>query len=210
MPNASSGNGQRARRTSTANPSNKKNKMLLRLAGALVDSPGASLEWLAEMAETSRGTLYRIASSREELVVHLRNFVKETLNLVMDSAALETGEPLAVLSSLTRGFLQYPTLCTFSAMSAHMNTPNGEPAVDIEDSYKSRMREFFGTWQKQGYFREDVPTEWLVLFYDHVTQAASEGIRTGRLASAQAEPLVIESFLGGARARQDPAAATQD
>lgn len=178
----------------------KRERMLLRLAGALVEHPGASVERLAEIAETSRGTLYRIARSREDLIAFLRGHAIQIIDQVMDGADLEGGEAEAVLLNLTRGFINYPDFCVFSASSSHMNPGQTEDeSVDIEGSYKARMNDFFSKWQKQGYFRSDLPASWLVLLYDHMMQAASEGIRKGLFARSTAPRMVCTSFLRGTR-----------
>ena len=178
----------------------RREMLLLALAGALFEYPGASLERLAQVAGTSRRTLYRVANSREDLMAILERYALKAMYSVLDGIDFSSPNSTRILSELANGLLQYSEYCLFLYYGDfRADNPSSTHKIAFAN-YKQLLMDLFERAQKSGEVRTDMDPDWLFESYEHLLLAASAGILNGRMAKENAAELVCRSFFDGARA----------
>lgn len=178
----------------------RRQKLYLALAHALVECPGASLERLAEAAGTSRRTLYRVASSREELIAQLQDYAVEVLSDVISQADWDNPSVEEVIGFLANGFLRYSELCLYLTYSGYGKNEGEKGGYGVAlTSYRATMESFFLKCQNEGKLRRDLSPTWLFYSFDFLLLGASAGKLNGALPTDTAPQMVVTSFLAGAR-----------
>lgn len=177
--------------------------LIERMAAALALRPRSSLQELAKAAGVSRATLYRFASTREQLLSVLTDYAVTLMRRSLDQADLEDGKPYDCLSHVTHAFLQHRDVYSFFfTHSVEEALARGEfyYAPPEWRFFDERMESFFLRCQKQGFLRIDMPASWLNELYGSAVYGATRAISLGRVAPASAHDLVLNSFFNGVSA----------
>lgn len=174
------------------------NKMLVRVAAALVKSPGATYQELAAVIGVSRATLYRFCSSRKELVHRLLKHSVTCLTASLHSARLDEGPAEAALLRLIEGQIAHRELHAFLTEYWRAEYESDPEIAAESQAYERTLDAFFLKGQKQGVFRIDVTAAalnetlmWMVIGF-------MDAERRGRVARASLLPTVQTLFFQGA------------
>jgi TetR/AcrR family transcriptional regulator, mexCD-oprJ operon repressor len=182
----------------------KRESALRSISAALARAPTASFRELATNAGMSRATLYRIARSREELMVILTGHSAQLAAEALVTAEVATREPIAALHDFTTIVMQdsqaYVHLVVgspeFSPMLVAPSTPR-----DYWSFYNNSMVALFRRGQREKCFRTDCPAHWLRWTYDALLLAAVIADLNGGLAARDRVRFVMQTFLDGTSIR---------
>ena len=169
------------------------NKMLARLALALVDHPRATLQQLAKCLGIGRTTLHRFCSTREALIARLVEHSADVLLEATLEARLLEDSPREALRRLIANHLEHRELTAF--LLYHWKAVD---MGDVECRWEQLLDEFFLHGQKLGAFRIDIPAQTLTEAWTGVLIGLVEGEHRGRVARFGMVNLLEDFFLNGA------------
>ncbi|MEV4537757.1 TetR family transcriptional regulator [Asanoa sp. NPDC049518] len=167
---------------------------------ALSRDPDATVDDIARAAGVGRMTLYGHFRTRPELVEAAIADALRSGEQTLGGLDL-TGD---ARDALTRLLESSWTLVSESAallVAAQKVLPEGR-VRDLHADAAERMEELIERGQRQGAFRTDLPTAWLVNAVQYLLHGAAEEIRAGRLKTADAGGVVtatIQSMLSAAK-----------
>ncbi|GKS84391.1 TetR/AcrR family transcriptional regulator [Acidovorax sp. SUPP1855] len=182
-----------------------------KLAGALAlavsQHPRANLQQLARAAGTSKGTLYRICTTREGVIEILMERAKRHMREALDKAHLMQPPFVDALHRLTEHLMTRREFYLFwnAAMWVNLGDAKDHDVKGYVASFFSdALEDFFLRGQKAGIFRIDMPARWLAKSYDFLLYAAIESALRGEIASLGMPMMVDKMFLHGASADAAP------
>lgn len=156
-------------------------------------NPEVSVGDIAAAAGVGRVTLYGHFPSRAELVDAVLARTVEEAEQVLVGVDL-TGDPREALARLVnyawRHIDRYRTL----QMVAHREL-SGERIRAHHDGPLHRIRPLIERGRRDGAFRTDLPTSWLVSTFHSVLHGAADEIAAGRLDAADAAPTITATLL---------------
>ncbi|KML65730.1 TetR/AcrR family transcriptional regulator [Pectobacterium peruviense] len=180
---------------------NISDKLAGALALAIARNPRANLQQIAKKAGISKATLYRIAPTREEVIVLLLERATRHLEQALSSAELAKPPYPDALIRLTQNVIAGRDFYMFwNAAQWVRMVDDRKDAVDeaIPSFYGEALEEFFRRGQKEGVFRVDMPARWLTKAYDFMLYAAVDSALRGEIAPIDMAVLVNSMFLNGA------------
>ena len=183
--------------TSGFPPSSLSTKLVNALYAAAALRPRASMGELAALAGISRATLHRYCGTRENLDSQLEQHAKNTLMQILDnSGALASTEPLAALRQLIREHLAQGELIAFlaSRYPVHMSVQH-----DLR-FYLERLDALFFSGQRQGVFRADVTAALLTEMFLSLLHGMVDARQRGHAPSERAK-MLENAFLQGIATR---------
>lgn len=169
------------------------------VAEVLVANPGASTGEIASAAGVSRATLHRVFGARDELVGTVYGWLLEQCNQIFDRCRIESGPVLEVFDLLVED--SYPLAQSYWLLIAK---PELESVPEIRDGVgrlDSRLEDFFVRGQKEGLFRPDLPSRWLVYSLGSQVMSAWYLVDEGYAGAREVPRLVRTAVLDGVRAR---------
>ncbi|MEV0331138.1 TetR/AcrR family transcriptional regulator [Nocardia sp. NPDC050717] len=152
-------------------------------------NPDATTEEIAKVAGVGRMTLYGHFRTRAELVeaamVDALREGETTLSAV--DLTGDAGDALTRLLAAT-----WPLVAEAAKLRAAADgvLPAGR-LRELHAAPAARVADLIHRGQQEGAFRTDLPLDWLVDTVYYVLNGAAEGLRTGRLAAADADRVVI-------------------
>ncbi|MEM7480793.1 MAG: TetR/AcrR family transcriptional regulator [Acidobacteriota bacterium] len=165
----------------------------------LTESPSASMAALAQAAGVGRATLYRHFPSREELVKELS---LEAIRLT-DEATAPVFERYQNAATALREMIE--ALVPFGDryhFLANETQAGADPQVASETNRQlSELAAFVDQAKTEGFFADDLPTEWIVAVIDSSIWAAWHSIHRGVMAPGDAARLVYRTLVDGLRQR---------
>ncbi|WP_205191731.1 TetR/AcrR family transcriptional regulator [Burkholderia sp. LMG 13014] len=183
-----------------------------KLAGALAlavsQHPRANLQQLARAAGTSKGTLYRICTTREGVIDLLMQRAERHMRDALEKADLMQQPFAEALHRLTENLMTGREFYLFwnAALWVNLRDAKDQDMKGYASSFFSdALEDFFLRGQKAGVFRIDMPARWLAKSYDFLLYAAIESAQKGEIATLGMSGIVNKTFLHGASA--DPASA---
>jgi AcrR family transcriptional regulator len=155
--------------------------------------PAASTSEIAKAAGVGRVTLYGHFPSRADLVdavfVHAIETGEETLGQVD-----LTGDPREALARLIESSWHLVDRYRALLLAAQDTLPPGR-VRELHADPMARVERLIERGRKEGVFRQDLPTSWLVSVMHNVMHGAAGDIQAGRITSAQAAPYITATIL---------------
>ena len=183
-------------------------KLASALALAVSQHPRANLQQLARAAGTSKGTLYRICTTREGVIDLLMQRAERHMREALEKADLVQPPFAQALHRLTDHLMTGREFYLFwnAAMWVNLRDAKDHDVKGYAPSFFSdALEDFFLRGQKAGVFRIDMPARWLAKSYDFLLYAAIESAQRGEIATLGMSGIVDKMFLHGASA--EPASA---
>jgi AcrR family transcriptional regulator len=151
--------------------------------------PAATMDDIAKAAGVGRMTLYGHFRTRPELVeaalVEALRAGEETL-----SAVDLDGDPLAALRRLLEKSWSLVAESAALLEAAQDVLPAGR-LLELHAGAAHRMEDLIRRGRREGVFRTDLPTTWLVSAVHYILKGAAEENRAGRLTPARTAAVVI-------------------
>ncbi|HET9383192.1 MAG TPA: TetR/AcrR family transcriptional regulator [Streptomyces sp.] len=148
-------------------------------------NPNASMTEIAAAAGVGRVTLYGHFSSREALLSALMERALAEVAPVLDATDLDRGPADKTLRALVRSSWQLLDRDLRMLHAARRALP-AEAVHDHHVGILSAMERLIGRGRREGTFRDDVPTHWLVSTLYALVQAAGDEAEAGRFTSEEA------------------------
>lgn len=180
----------------------KKDKRLLQSEKAIIEAsiltllsnPSAGMSEIATAAEVGRATLYRHFESREVLIEKLILICVEELETASEPIQHLTGRAaieayIEVKMPLADRFHFLATLWTI--------VEDREAIQQIDKQLISEMASLVDEAKEAGEIKPDLPTKWIVSFYDSILMAAWWLIASGDLKIDEAVAYTKQSFFSG-------------
>lgn len=154
----------------------------------LTDNPRASMAEIATAAGVSRVTLYAHFSSRKELLVEV--FDQSMADSERRLSRLDlTGDPMAALERLAEA--SWRIVGPASGILQVIREEAGDEEVRRRhEDPMARLRDLVRRGRREGAFRTDVPTAWLLACWQNILHGAAEEVHGGRLAERSADRVV--------------------
>lgn len=160
-------------------------------ARLLAMDPATSIATIAAQAGIDRRTVYRRFATREALIAAVFAAKLDAAERVLDAARLMEA-PVAValhryVEGIVPGVRQWP-----------VEVRQLGCCDDIEarcEAIRARMDAFVGRAVAEGFFRADVPHEWIRAMLDHTVHVAAHQFLD--LGAPQCADLVVETLLNG-------------
>ncbi|MEV0080423.1 TetR/AcrR family transcriptional regulator [Nocardia neocaledoniensis] len=152
-------------------------------------NPDATTEEIAKVAGVGRMTLYGHFRTRAELIeAAMVDALREGETTL--SAVDLTGDADQALTRLLAA--TWPLVAEAAKLRAAADgvLPAGRMR-ELHAAPAARVADLIHRGQDEGAFRTDLPLDWLVDTVYYVLNGAAEGLRTGRLAAADADRVVI-------------------
>jgi TetR/AcrR family transcriptional regulator, mexCD-oprJ operon repressor len=159
----------------------------------------ASISAVAADAGLSRVTVYSHFPNRDALLeAVVERAVKRTMAL-FDEADLESSSPLEALQRLTA--LGWQELDRNQArVHAALQQLSSAALTRAHQTVASRLHDLVERGRKDGTFRTDLPTDWLVTSWLALIHAAAEEVHSGRTEATEAQAVlnatIRDLFLG--------------
>lgn len=148
---------------------------------------GASMADVAAEAGVGRATLYRHASSRDELVASLQHRAVERMASAMEAADLASGEPVEALERLIRAVLSASAEFEFLRSEAlHLD------AAEVEARINPGFESIVARCRAAGVLNERTPSTWQVRALGMLCHGA-----TYHPSADEPARLVLQTFLHG-------------
>ncbi|HEX9032515.1 MAG TPA: TetR/AcrR family transcriptional regulator [Streptosporangiaceae bacterium] len=159
----------------------------------LARDPQANIIDIASAAGVGRVTLYGHFATRSQLVeaafVHALRQAEETLD------ALDlSGDPREALTKLATSSWQIMDRYRGALAAAQRELPLGRIRSHVDEPM-IRVASLIGRGQREGVFRTDLPTDWLVAMFYTVMHGAVSEIAAGRLAAEDAAQVINATVL---------------
>ena len=180
----------------SASSSSSDTQTLAALSVALVNSPRANLQELAQSIGISKATLYRFCRTRDELIERLGNHSVEVLNQTIELIDLNA-DPIEMLQTLTERFLERREVSSFLTYYWVEVAKTVEGHLSV---WERSLDAFFLNGQQRGVFRLDISAQALTETWTSVMVGLIEAERRGRVARAGLSSLTNQLFLEGAKA----------
>ena len=159
----------------------------------LTHDPAASTSEIAKAAGVGRVTLYGHFPSRTELVdavfVHAIEGGEQALGQVDLS-----GDPREALTRLIESSWHLVDRYRSLLIAAQDTLPPGR-VRELHADPMARVERLIERGRKEGVFRTDLPTSWLVSVMHNVMHGAAEDIQAARITSDQAAPYITATLL---------------
>lgn len=170
----------------------------------LVEDPGVSMQRIAEAAGVGRTTVHRFFPSREDLIRAIWAQALEEAEAAMDSARPEEGSIEEALERLARALVPIGERFRFLMQESYYPAQVGESS-DVEDTFSAEaeerltvpLRALVERGRRDGAFRLEIPSAWIVSVFWALVFAAWEDIQAGRIAPLDAPRLVKTTVLRG-------------
>jgi AcrR family transcriptional regulator len=179
--------------------SDVREELLREVANALTANPGASTGEIALTARVSRATLHRTFGTREELVGTVYDWLLEQCNLIFDRCGIEDGPVLDTFDLLVED--SYPLAQSYWLLIAKPELESVPAIKQGIEKLDARLEEFFVRGQKEGLFRPDLPSRWLVYSLGSQVMSAWYLVDEGYAGPREVPRLVRSAVLDGVRAR---------
>ena len=182
--------------------SHKKDKRVVQSEKAIVEAgistlllnPSAGMSEIARSAGVGRATLYRHFESREELIRYLAKLCHEEIDIALEPyehlrgrAAIET--IIDVVVPMADRFRFLVNLWSF--------VEEDEEIKSVESQVVEEMTALFDHAKELGDVNPELPTTWIVTFFDAALMASWMLVDTGQASSCEAAKLVKHSFFQG-------------
>lgn len=159
----------------------------------LARDPQANIVDIAHAAGVGRVTLYGHFATRSQLIeaafVHALRQAEETLD------ALDlSGDPREALTKLASSSWQIMDRYRGALAAAQRELPLGRIRSHVDEPM-IRVAGLIGRGQREGVFRTDLPTDWLVAMFYTVMHGAVSEIAAGRLAAEDAAQVINATVL---------------
>lgn len=164
-------------------------------------NPNASMTEIAAAAGVGRVTLYGHFSSREALFSALMERALAEVAMLLDITELDTGPADETLRTLIRSSWQ---LLDRNLRMLHA-ARRALPAKAVHDHHidiLSAMERLITRGQREGAFRDDLPSHWLLSTIYALVQVAGDQVEAGNLSSEEALG-ALEATLSSALQRAD-------
>ena len=161
---------------------------------ALLANPSAGMSEIAERAGVGRATLYRHFESREDLVRKLAIVCMKEIDEAVRPYEHLTGRALieAIID------VTVPMANRFSFLTKLWAFIEDDKEVQSIDSRMSdEMHSVFDQAKRLGDISKDLPTAWIVTFFDATLMAAWTAVESGDVTSRDATGHVKRSFFHG-------------
>ena len=159
----------------------------------LARAPDATIGDIAKAAGVGRVTLYGHFANRTELVdaVFARTLAQADQTL---EAVDTTGDPRDALTRLVMS--SRPIVAQFRALlvAAERELPADRVRAHHDQPLR-RIRDLIIRGQRDGVFRSDLPTAWLVTVFYSMIHTAADEIFAGRLSDNEADRMIIATLL---------------
>ncbi|MCE7011110.1 TetR/AcrR family transcriptional regulator [Kibdelosporangium philippinense] len=165
-------------------------------AKVLARDPSASIAHIAAEAGLDRRTVYRRFATREALLLALFEAKLDAAEQVLDEARL-TEAPVAVaLHRYVEGIV--PVSRQWPMEFSSLESPD-QGTEDRRQQLRGRIRAFVDRGIDEGFFRADVPREWVRKMLDDLVKLAAHS--EPLMDPPKAADLVVEMLLKGAGCR---------
>lgn len=165
-------------------------------ARLLVVDRGASMERIAEAAGVGRTTLHRHFRSREALVRAIALNAVEECEVALRKARLEEG-PSAREATERLFEALIPVGERYHFLLAEAQLEDDPELKAAEGRIDAPIRALIERGKRDGTFRAEVPSAWILHAMGALLFAAWEGVRDGELAPRDTTRLVTETLLFG-------------
>jgi AcrR family transcriptional regulator len=159
----------------------------------LAHDPQANIVEIAQAAGVGRVTLYGHFPTRNQLVeaafVHALRQAEETLDRIDLS-----GDPRDALTLLATSSWQIMDRYRGALAAAQRELPLGRIRSHVDEPME-RVAALLGRGQREGVFRTDLPTAWLVALFYTVMHGAVSEIAAGRLRAEEAAQVINATLL---------------
>lgn len=156
-------------------------------------SPDASVSEIAKEAGLGRVTVYGHFPSREALVEAAMIRVLSDGEAVLDDIDLDR-DPRAALRALIESSWLLTAQASAVLEAAQATLPPGR-VHELHARPERRVEDLIRRGQFEGPFRTDLPAGWLTSVLHHVMKGAAIDVANGRLDSASAPHLIVETIL---------------
>ncbi|GAA1595285.1 hypothetical protein GCM10009678_91650 [Actinomadura kijaniata] len=155
--------------------------------------PGATVDDIAKAAGVGRMTLYGHFRTRADLVeAALTDALRDGERTL--SALDLTGDPRQAMTRLLAPSWELVAESAALLAAAEEALPAGR-VRELHDEPARRMADLIRRGRRQGVFRTDLPTDWLVNVVQYILHGAAEQLRAGRLAAQDAGDVVTRTVL---------------
>lgn len=160
----------------------------------LARDPDASVNEIAKAAGVGRVTLYGHFENRAALVSAVVDRAVSESDAAMGDLDL-TGDPVAALVRLIEA--SWTVTYRFGALvvAAEQALPDAE-LMEAHAPLSKRVELLFERGRREGTFRTDVPTSWLVTMAHAVVHTAANAVYDGRVEADDAPRLITTTMLG--------------
>lgn len=155
--------------------------------------PAASTSEIAKKAGVGRVTLYGHFPSRAELLDAVFVHAIEGGEAALEKVDL-TGDPRAALSRLIESSWHLVDRYRSLLIAAQDTLPPGR-VRELHADPMARVERLMERGRKEGVFRKDLPTSWLVSTMHNVMHGAADEIHGGRITTDQAAPYITATLL---------------
>jgi TetR/AcrR family transcriptional repressor of mexCD-oprJ operon len=173
----------------------------------LASDPLTSVNDIAKAAGVGRVTLYGHFATRAELVDAAFRRAVEQAEVVLDAVDL-TGDPRAALARLIASSWQIVDRSRTLLLAAGRELPP-ERIRAHHDAPMRRVRALLQRGRREGAFRADQPTDWLVATFYGILHGAAAEITAGRLDPDGAAEVITATLLAAFTPPPGPAAAAR-
>ena len=156
--------------------------------------PEASVGDIAAAAGVGRVTLYGHFPSRAELVEAVLRRAVEEAEQVLGGVDLD-GDPREALARLVGSSWRHIDRYRALAVVAHRELTDERIRAHHDEGPLRRIRPLVERGRREGAFRTDLPTPWLIGTFYSVLHGAADEISAGRLDSADAGPTIAATLL---------------
>jgi AcrR family transcriptional regulator len=153
----------------------------------------ASIAATAAEAGVSRVTVYAHFSTREQLLEAALDRAVRMAASAIEAADLDVGSPIEALDRLVA--VAWEVLERFSAMArATAEDLSSERRRHLHEPGVAPVLRLIERGQREGSFRTDLPTEWLLACSYALVHAAADEVRAARLDAASAHRVLSVSL----------------
>ena len=170
-------------------------KILEEAARLLVVDRGASMGRIAAAAGVGRTTLHRHFRGREELIRAIALGAVEECEAAMREARLEEGSVREAVERLFAALI--PVGERYHFLLAEAQLEDDPELKAVEEKIEAPILGLIERGKKDGTFRAEVPSGWVLRSLGALLFAAWEGVRDGELAPRYTPGLVTQTLLFG-------------
>jgi AcrR family transcriptional regulator len=161
-------------------------------ARLLALDPATSIATIAAAAGVDRRTVYRRFATREALIAAVFTAKLDAAEEVLDAARLREAPVAVALHRYVEGIV--PSVRHWPVEIKRLDS--GDHEIEARRrAVRARLNEFVDRAVAEGFFRDDLPREWVRAVLDHTVQLAARQVPG--LAAPQCADLVVETVLKG-------------
>ncbi|RAV10017.1 TetR/AcrR family transcriptional regulator [Mycolicibacterium sp. GF69] len=168
----------------------------------LARDPDASVGDIARTAGVGRITLYGHFPTRADLVDAVFARTLAEAQQTLDAVDL-TGDPRAALARLVASSWQIVNRHR-ALLQAAQRTIGPDRIRDQHKIPHRRVQGLIKRGRREGIFRDDLPTTWLVATFHNVLHGAAEELTAGRLNERAADIVIVATLLAAFTAPSQP------